>query len=182
MKVICFGDSNTFGFDPRSYLGERYPAESRWVDILAHMTGWEVRNNGMNGREIPQRETMFQKSADLLIIMLGTNDLLQGKAVDEVTARMERFLNLLHVPKERILLIAPPPMQRGDWVQDELLINASVALAKCYAELASRTGIRFADAGQWGISIAYDGVHFTEEGNRAFAQGLYMHLCDMQAT
>ncbi len=29
MKVICFGDSNTYGYDPRSRLGGRYDADSR---------------------------------------------------------------------------------------------------------------------------------------------------------
>ena len=28
MKVICFGDSNTYGYDPRGYLGGRYEADS----------------------------------------------------------------------------------------------------------------------------------------------------------
>lgn len=176
MKVICFGDSNTFGYDPRSCIGERYPAESRWVDLLATETGCEVRNNGMNGREIPRRETVFQKSTDLLIIMLGTNDLLQGKQVDEVTARMERFLNFLNMDPTRILLIAPPPMQRGEWVQEQSLIDASAKLADKYSELAARMGIHFADAGEWGVSIAFDGVHFTEQGNKAFALGLGDYL------
>ena len=27
MQILCFGDSNTYGFAPRSYLGDRYPAE-----------------------------------------------------------------------------------------------------------------------------------------------------------
>ena len=39
MNIICFGDSNTYGYDPRSYLGGRYDAGSRWVDILAEETG-----------------------------------------------------------------------------------------------------------------------------------------------
>ena len=39
MKVICFGDSNTYGYDPRGYFGGRYDADSRWVDILATETG-----------------------------------------------------------------------------------------------------------------------------------------------
>ena len=39
MKVICFGDSNTYGYDPRGYFGGRYDADSRWVDILAANTG-----------------------------------------------------------------------------------------------------------------------------------------------
>ena len=44
MKVICYGDSNIYGFDPRGWLGERYGADDRWVDILARRTGWEILN------------------------------------------------------------------------------------------------------------------------------------------
>ena len=44
------------------------------------------------------------------------------------------------------------------------------------ARLAERLGIRFADAGKWDISLAYDGVHFTEQGHRAFAVGLLEEL------
>ncbi len=36
--------------------------------------------------------------------------------------------------------------------------------------------LRFADAGKWNISLAYDGVHFTEQGHRAFAAGLLEEL------
>lgn len=50
MKVICYGDSNTYGYDPRSYIGRSYPAGEHWVDLLAEKTGWEVENRGMNGK------------------------------------------------------------------------------------------------------------------------------------
>ncbi len=33
MNIICFGDSNTYGYDPRGYFGGRYEADNRWVDI-----------------------------------------------------------------------------------------------------------------------------------------------------
>ena len=46
MNVICFGDSNTYGYDPRGYFGGRYDADSRWVDILATETGWAICNMG----------------------------------------------------------------------------------------------------------------------------------------
>lgn len=46
MEVICFGDSNTYGYDPRSYFGGRYDADSRWVDILAAQTGWDDLQHG----------------------------------------------------------------------------------------------------------------------------------------
>ena len=55
MNVICFGDSNTYGYDPRGYFGGRYDADSRWVDILAAETGWTVRNMGQNGREMARQ-------------------------------------------------------------------------------------------------------------------------------
>ena len=35
MNVICFGDSNTYGYDPRAYFGGRYDTDCRWVDILS---------------------------------------------------------------------------------------------------------------------------------------------------
>ena len=176
MNVICFGDSNTFGYDPRSYLGGRYDADSRWVDLFARKTGWEVRNNSMNGREIPLRETFFSKSTDLLIIMLGTNDLLKGNSVAEVTARMERFLTTLSIDRNKILLIAPPPMTFGEWVQEQPLIEASATLAECYRTLSEKIGVRFADSGAWGIPMAFDGVHFTEDGHKVFARELYYYV------
>ncbi len=33
-RILCFGDSNTYGYDPRSYLGGRYPASVRWTALL----------------------------------------------------------------------------------------------------------------------------------------------------
>ena len=42
--------------------------------------------------------------------------------------------------------------------------------------LAERLDIRFADAGKWDIPLAYDGVHFTEQGHKNFAAGLLEEL------
>ncbi len=39
MRMLCYGDSNTYGYDPRGFFGGSYPAESRWVGILAEKTG-----------------------------------------------------------------------------------------------------------------------------------------------
>ncbi|MGM9663182.1 MAG: GDSL-type esterase/lipase family protein [Oscillospiraceae bacterium] len=179
MRVLCFGDSNTYGYDPRSYLGGRYPAASRWVDLLARETGWEVVNAGENGREIPRRPIALPRQIDLLLVMLGTNDLLQGADAAGAAARMEAFLRRLPVGGDRLLLIAPPPLQPGAWVTEEGLIAASAELAARYRDLAERLGIRFADAAGWGIELAFDGVHFSEAGHRAFAAGLCALLKDI---
>ena len=172
MNVICFGDSNTYGYDPRSWLGGRYDEDSRWVDILAVETGWTVRNMGVHGREIPRTAPDLPPDTDLLIVMLGSNDLLQGHSPEEAAGKLECFLSSLSLPRDQILLIATLPMHRGEWVPSQQLIDDSRTFAQCCRSLAERLGVRFADAGGWDIPMAYDGVHFTEQGHRAFAAGL----------
>lgn len=172
MKVICFGDSNTYGYDPRSYFGGRYDADYRWVDILAAQTGWTISNMGQNGREIPSSAPSFLADTDLLIVMLGTNDLLQGRSPEQAAERLERFLSGISLYRKKLLLIAPPPVALGAWVPNQQLIDDSHTFAQLCQALAERMGVRFADAGTWNISLAYDGVHFTEQGHKAFAAGL----------
>ena len=176
MNVICFGDSNTYGYDPRGYFGGRYDADSRWVDLLAEKAGWTVHNLGQNGREIPSSAPPFPADTDLLIVMLGTNDLLQGKNPEQAAGRLERFLSGISLERSKLLLIAPPPMVLGEWVPSQQLIDDSRAFSGLCQALAERLGIRFADAGNWNIPLAYDGVHFTEQGHRAFAAGLLEEL------
>ena len=168
MNIICFGDSNTYGYDPRSYLGGRYAPDSRWVDNF----GWTVCNTGQNGREIPTVALSFHTDTDLLIVMLGTNALLQGRSPEQAAERLNRFLSGRSLNRSKILLIAPPPVQLGAWVPNQQLIDDSRTFARLCRTLAEQLGIRFADAGKWVISLAYDGVHFTEQGHRAFAPGL----------
>lgn len=176
MNVICFGDSNTYGYDPQGYFGGRYDADSRWVDILAAETDWTVYNMGQNGREIPSVAPAFPADTDLLIVMLGTNDLLQGCSPTQAAERLARFLSGVSLDRSKVLLIAPPPMTLGEWVPSQQLIDDSHTFAKYCQALAEQLDIRFANAGNWGISLAYDGVHFTEQGHKVFAAGLLEEL------
>ncbi|MBR5020824.1 MAG: lipase [Oscillospiraceae bacterium] len=164
MKILCFGDSNTYGYDPRSYLGERYPLECRWTDILVEKLGYTVINLGENGREIPRRAVEFAP-ADLLIIMLGTNDLLQGNSPKAVRERMANFLEQLAFDKSRILLVTPPPMKLGAWVPSPALADASKALN--YQDLGVRC------VGPWDLPLCFDGVHLTEEGHKILAERIH---------
>ena len=172
MHVICYGDSNTFGYDPHSWLGGRYDADTRWVDILASRTGWKVSNQGQNGREIPAAAPDLPADTDLLIVMLGTNDLLQGRSPEESGRRLEQFLSGIALERSKILLIAPPPMARGAWVPDQQLMDDSRTFALCCKAVAKHLNILFADAGRWHVPLAHDGVHFTEQGHRIFAEKL----------
>lgn len=187
MRILCFGDSNTYGFDPRSYLGDRYPAKDRWTDILAKKTPWEVINAGVNGREIPRNPYALRllsqhAPVDVFLVMLGTNDLLQGASASEAAGRMEAFLNPLLPHCKTILLVAPPPMKRGAWVPTDALAAESLRLTKDYRLLAQKLEIPFADTRGWNIELAFDGVHFTEQGHHAFASQLihYFYSTDFR--
>jgi len=176
MKIICFGDSNTYGYENLNFIGGRYDADARWVDLLLEKTGWNIINEGLNGREIPRNSVSFPTDTDLLIIMLGTNDLLQGNNASKVVNRMDNFIKNLPIKKEKILMIAPPPMKHGFWVPTEDLIRESYQLASGYELLAQQSGLLYANAGDWNIDLVFDGIHFSKEGHRSFAKGLFDYL------
>ena len=182
-RILCIGDSNTWGYDPCSPLGGRYPEDARWTGRLS---GWETVNDGINGRTIPSAREYSEtewllrgERYDAVCVMLGTNDLLQGTSAETAGAAMERYLRFLHgtagnVP---IVLIAPPPFRPGEWVTSAAQIAESEKLAGIYRALAGKAGIFFADAGLWNVEFAFDGVHFTADGHAVFAAGLSETLC-----
>ena len=183
MRILCFGDSNTYGFDPRSFFGDRYGIGDRWVDLLAKKSGHEVINAGVNGREIPRNPYALRLLAenapvDIFLVMLGTNDLLQGASAKEAAARMENFLHSLLQHCKQILLICPPPMKRGAWVPTAELVTESIHLAEEYKRLAEKLNLTYVDTREWNIELSFDGVHFTESGHHSFAEklGKELHL------
>ena len=177
MRILCFGDSNTYGYDPRGFLDDRYPAEDRWVDLLRKQTGYEIINAGANGREIPRdpyalRLLSAYTPVDVFLVMLGTNDLLQGATAKEAAIRMEGFLNQLLPHCNNILLVVPPPMKPGAWVPSDVLVWESVQLAEEYKVLAEKLRISVIDTRSWNVELAFDGVHFTEAGHHTFVENL----------
>ena len=87
-KIVCYGDSNTWGYVP--VTGKRYPKGVRWTSLLAEYTGAEVIEEGLNGRTtvFPDELAPYRTGSDyieacvdshspfdLLIVMLGTNDM-----------------------------------------------------------------------------------------------------------
>ena len=171
MRILCIGDSNTYGYDPRSYIGSRYPAEVRWTDRLDDHI---VINCGVNGMTVLRARSMFAErirrtEADLAIVMLGTNDLLTGADAGQITEWMEALLDCIAASGKPILLIAPPLLENGDWVPGGEEIEESRMLGEMYRELAEMKDCFFADAGEWDIETAFDGVHFSPAGHEVFA-------------
>lgn len=187
--IICYGDSNTYGYDPHDRKEGRYPKDIRWSGILDRETDWTIENHGMNGRCIPHTVSSVKFACEQvrnwhrhpnsvwLWVMLGTNELLENPefTAHDTAKRMERFLKRLMEEagftsrKMRIRLIAPPLMQQGEWVDSQRLWDESRKLGEEYRKTAERLGIAFTDAGKWNIPTIYDGIHFSEEGHRNFA-------------
>ena len=174
MKILCFGDSNTYGYDPRGF-GGRYGNEDRWVDRLEMQTGYTAINAGVNGLEIPRHVLQLQEAVCLLV-MLGTNVLLQGATAKEAVARMGCFLTSLLPHYQQTFLIAPPPMKRGAWVPTDDLVSVSFQLGEEYRLLAEKLNVTFIDARNWNIELAFDGVHFTVAGHHIFAEKISKEL------
>ena len=180
MKILCIGDSNTYGYDPRSYIGSRYPEDVRWTGRL---NGCEVVNCGVNGMTVPRTHRrqiglINANDPDLVTVMLGTNDLISGQTAEEITGRMESFLDSILAAGKQVLIISPPILQYGEWVLDDEIVEESEALGGMYRELSGRKGCMFADAGEWDIDVTFDGVHFSPEGHAVFAQKLNEVLDD----
>lgn len=190
--VYFYGDSNTYGYDPRDLFGARYPASVRWTDLLQHRAEGLFRfvPDGVNGRVVPVikehsfvLETLCRKldalqPLALLCVMLGTNDLLNMPAADAdvVSDRMYRFVGYLQQLPEchetQLLLVAPPHMQAQDPYYRSAA-SASLRIAAGYERVAAEHQIHFTDPALWNPELAYDGVHLSEEGHRVFADQMF---------
>lgn len=176
IRIVCYGDSNTYGYDGRDPFGGRLPAEQRWPELLGGLLGCEAVNCGLNGRTVPHVPRSVAADAMLLrrqgpcalvIVLLGTNDLLLGAGAEETAERMRRFLPALREaqPDAAVLLCAPPAVAEcGEGVAADF-----AELAAQYQALASELGAAFVDTTRWGIETAGDGVHFSPRGHRSFA-------------
>lgn len=191
-RALFFGDSNTYGYDPRSFMVGRYAPDKRWTGVLQALTegDWVIIGKGRSGRFIPDSdaacEAFFQTleeyaPLDLLGIMLGTNDVLfmrqpsADPAAQKMEALLKKTLERLSGKGTKILLIAPPGLHLYE-DEDGAFAGAMKELSLRYKEIAEKLGICFADAEGWDLPVSYDGVHLSEEGHRLFAERLKQEL------
>lgn len=202
ISVLCYGDSNTYGYDPDT--SGRYPGEKRWTALLGKMLGsrYEVIAEGLNGRTTAYdrpgaawKNGMSSltaclgthKPVDYVIIMLGTNDCSAelDLSAGDIADGMERLIKTVeeespelqgYVPE--IIVTAPAAIQ-GDYKKspfaDKLTpasVRKSVDIGPLYRDIAERYGVKFADATS-GIEVSYDCEHLTEEGHRQIARLFY---------
>ncbi len=203
-KIVCYGDSNTWGYVPG--CGLRFAPDVRWPGVLAALLGegYAVREEGMSGRttayDVPWAPVrsgsdylhpclLTNKPMDLLIIMLGTNDLGLTDAAG-VKAGMRKLLDITrHVDGqgnentrifpngEKILIVSPvlvDPRVRERDVVDRIkgMAERSLGMAKALRELSEETGVYFMDAAQYAAPSLTDCIHLDADGHNAIAHAL----------
>lgn len=166
--IVCFGDSNTWGYVPGS-AGERFPAEARWPVRLQRALGegWHVIAEGLNGRtatvDSPISEgrnglsyllPCLQSHApvDLLVIFLGTNDVTPryGLSDDDVALSVGRLVKVARAAEAgprglapEILVLCPPPI--GERRLGPAFAEVCAALDVDLLDLGDVTGYRVVD-------------------------------------
>jgi len=160
-KILCFGDSLTWGFDPDTRM--RFKASDRWPMVMKEELGegFEVIEEGQCGRTIATDDPAEgEKNAlryigpcleshsplDLVIIMLGTNDCKRKfsySSMDiagEMQIMLEKMLSYNHfrnADRFKIILVAPPVVSgaiKDSWLGDSFEFENACKLS---GELAS---------------------------------------------
>ena len=193
-NILCFGDSNTWGFPPD--CGARYDRQTRWPGVLQQQLGedYYVIEEGLPGRNtvwddpvegdkngLKQLVPLIHSHMplDLLIIMLGTNDFKNRFSVSPldiswsigrlVKAARECGHPLLGEAPE-VLVICPPPL--ADLSKSPfagILVGAeekSRQLASVLEAFCEDNQIRMFDAGSVVQTSPVDGVHWEKEEHR----------------
>lgn len=183
--ILCYGDSNTWGLDPAT--GGRYAWDARWPGVLQQELGdgYRVIEEGLNGRTmvwddpieedkngkaylVPCLET--HRPLDLVIIMLGTNDLKVRYSLSAYD--IARGAGMLVDVVQRsaagpggsapvVLLLAPPPLGRLAESAEmfEGAVKKSKRFAQHFRQVAREYGCAFMDTSPLIVTSRIDGVH-----------------------
>ena len=204
--ILCLGDSNTHGYcaDPADCAdgGIRFNEDERWTCLLQKALGEDclVTEEGLSGRttvfQDPLHESMDALSVvyallksheviDLLIIMLGTNDVKERFSANAacVSIGMERLVRKAQSvdcwggKNPNILIVCPPPIGQGlENHENGVPMGSgcqekSEALAGYYEKSAKMLGAHFMDARGCEFN-QLDHMHLTRRGHAQLAQRL----------
>ena len=200
--ILCLGDSNTHGYcaDPNDCAdhGIRFNEDERWTCRLQKALGDEylVTEEGLSGRTTvfvdPIHESMDALSVayallksheviDLLIIMLGTNDVKErfGANAACIAAGMERLIlkaksvDCWGTKQPNILVVAPPRIKEGfhDEVMGDGCVEKSAGVAEQFRIICARQNVHFLDAKDCEFNQV-DFMHLTCKGHAQLAEML----------
>ena len=209
MNILCFGDSNTWGYSPQD--GSRHSPDVRWTGVLQKSLGanYRVIEEGLNGRttfineegdearplrsgsDVLQVILESHRPLDFVTIMLGTNDLkLEFNLTVEQIAQgakelCETVLNSEYLADNlpQILLISPTHIGSTIMSDQEEFFNQarekSHRFAEYYQKAALELGIHFLDAAKIIEPSEGEGVHWDADQHIKFGKVLAQKVTEI---
>jgi len=204
-SILCYGDSLTWGSSP-IIGGPRHAFEDRWPSTLERGLNGAARciaeglggrttvhddwyaNADRNGARILPTLLSSHGPLDMVIIMLGTNDIkpFHGRTALEASWGMRRLVQIVRGhsagdgwPMPQMILVAPPQTVMANAHPEMMLhfgkdahLEASAGFAEMYKRRAQEEGIGFFDAGSVAKTSVADGIHLDAANTRANGEGL----------
>lgn len=201
--ILCFGDSNTHGAIPLTSLAvrRRHPRDVRWPGRLeaALGPGYRIVEEGHPGRTTVHDDPIegahknglavlpalleSHRPIDLVVLMLGTNDLKARYSVTpmDIALAVERLALAVRASpagpdaaSPALLLVAPVPILEAGCLAEIFAGGAekSRALAPRLRDVAEQLGCAFVDAGRVAAVDPLDGVHLGAEAHAAIADAI----------
>jgi lysophospholipase L1-like esterase len=200
--ILAYGDSLTWGMDAST--GGRHAHDDLWPTVLGKRlgSGVHVVNAGLNGRttifddhsvaadrngaRVLPTVLGMHEPIDLLIVMLGSNDLktfVCGSAVG-IAQGVKRLIEIARTNSytggasaPQILIMSPPePLALGPSKDFPLLSPRSdewAGLAPAFERVAKDAGVAFFDAASVATARGgHDGVHLDAANTRAIGEAV----------
>lgn len=194
-KIICYGDSNTFGYNPKD--GSRFDENIRWTSLLQKNLGSEyvVINEGMCDRtgfvnnpkgelfSAPKHFPKFIKKSghiDLLILWIGTNDLQfqYNISLSTIEQGLENLIKLAKTKAKKILIISPVILNENilkgafNYQFDKTSIVKSREVGIVYKKIAEIYNCKLFDINTIVKPSDIDGLHYNSNSHRIIANNL----------
>ena len=196
-RILCFGDSNTYGHNPKDCSR----LDKRWTRLIRPILGddYEIIEEGLCGRTsvfsvdtnqpgwegstVIKPVLCTHKPFDLLIIMLGTNDLLLGAHTD-VDGSANGIETLINMAREcidsKILIISPILIDEAiadhptfsELYGGTRACGLSEQFAEKFKTVADKNGCEFMNAAEFAKASKLDGVHMDSENHAKLAAAI----------
>lgn len=209
-KILCYGDSNTYGCNPEwtpDWDGSRtvrLDKDQRWTGILAERLGqeYEIIEEGLPGRTTVYVDPvnpyldgrgyvvpciLSHSPYDLMVILLGTNDLKKtfsptrvslGMAMETLIKEIKNPYLYEHFNVPEILIVSPTHacenIAESPWygLYDENSLDISKSIAPVYEDIAKLYGCHFLDAADYAVASPLDCFHMNPENHAKLATAL----------
>ncbi|WP_167959196.1 GDSL-type esterase/lipase family protein [Anaerosporobacter faecicola] len=205
-QLLCFGDSNTWGYDPKT--GQRFAWGIRWTSILqeklrtdyvhvieeglcGRTTVFEdIHRAGRCGIDVLPHLLEIYDPIDSIVVMLGTNDCKAAYHTDEnrIGAGLEKLVQIIQKkqPHAKILLLSPIYLGEEVWKEnydpefDKNAVEVSHRLKEVYQIIAKKYGVHFLAASDYATFSKDDQEHMDEKNHEKLANAIYNKIRSME--